>query len=141
MVAIERFSKHVELVPLKDKAPATADVLPRVGVPAEVVTDNGTEFAAEFAELFEPDGAADCIVKVLKEALWKACYEAADPAAWEKGLPELLLGYRCSPQASTRYSLYQLLYGGVAPVMPPVQERVEQPLDFEDPRAAAYLAR
>ncbi|PNH08221.1 PHD and RING finger domain-containing protein 1 [Tetrabaena socialis] len=63
---------------------------------------------------------------VLTEALRKACYEAADPAAREKGLPELLLGYRCSPQASTRYSPYQLLYGGIVP-----------PLDFEDTAAAA----
>ncbi|PNH09248.1 Retrovirus-related Pol polyprotein from transposon [Tetrabaena socialis] len=158
MVAIEHFSKHVELIPLKDKAPATvarawADVLARFGAPAEVVTDNGAEFAAEFAELLErcyidhrttsaghpqADGAAERIVRVLKEALRKACYEAADPAAWEKGLPELLLGYRCSPQASTRYSPYQLLYGGIVPVVPPaVRERFEQPLDFEDPRAAA----
>ncbi|PNG99676.1 Pro-Pol polyprotein, partial [Tetrabaena socialis] len=152
------FSKHVELVPLKDKAPATvarracADVLACFGVPAEVVTDNDAEFAAEFAELLErcfidhpttsaghpqADGAAERIVKVLKEALRKACYEAADPAAWEKGLPELLLCYRCSPQASTHFSPYQLLYGGTVAVVPPaVQERFEQPLDFEDPRAA-----
>ncbi|PNH09774.1 Pro-Pol polyprotein, partial [Tetrabaena socialis] len=158
MAAIEHFSKHVELFPLKDKAPATvarawADVLARFGAPAEVVTDIGAEFAAEFAELLErcfidhrttsaghpqADGAAERIVRVLKEALRKACYEAADPAAWEKGLPELLLGYRCSPQASTRYSPYQLLYGGIVPVVPPaVRERFEQPLDFEDPSAAA----
>ncbi|PNH03441.1 Retrovirus-related Pol polyprotein from transposon [Tetrabaena socialis] len=143
MVAIEHFSKHVELIPLKDKAPATvarawADVLARFGAPAEVVTDNGAEFAAEFAELLErcyidhrttsaghpqADGAAERIVKVLKEALRKACYEAADPAAWEKGLPELLLGYRCSPQASTRYSPYQLLYGGIVPVVPPARAK------------------
>ncbi|PNH10905.1 Retrovirus-related Pol polyprotein from transposon [Tetrabaena socialis] len=155
MVAIEHFSKHVELVPLKDKAPATvaqawADVLARFGAPAEVVTDNGAEFAAEYAELLErcfidhrttsaghsqADGAAERIVRVLMEALRKACYEAGDPAAWE---PELVLGYRCSPQASTRYSPYQLLYGGIVPVVPPaVRERFEQPLDFEDPCAAA----
>ncbi|PNH01236.1 Retrovirus-related Pol polyprotein from transposon [Tetrabaena socialis] len=158
LVAIEHFSKHVEIVPLKDKTPASvarawSDVLARFGAPAEVVTDNGTEFAADFAELLErcfidhrttspghpqADGAAERIVKVLKEALRKACYEAADPAAWEKGLPELLLGYRCSPQASTRYSPYQLLYGGIVPVVPPaVRERFQQPLDFEDTAAAA----
>ncbi|PNH08223.1 Pro-Pol polyprotein [Tetrabaena socialis] len=142
MVAIEHFSKHVEIVPLKDKTPAAvarawSDVLARFGAPAEVVTDNGTEFAELLERCLidhrttspghpQADGAAERIVKVLTEALRKACYEAADPAAREKGLPELLLGYRCSPQASTRYSPYQLLYGGIVP-----------PLDFEDTAAAA----
>ena len=158
MIAIEHFSKHVEVVPLQDKtaarvAAAFADVLARFGAPAEVLTDNGTEFSDEFAALLErcfidhrhtspghpqADGAAERVVKVVKEALRKACHEAADPAAWVKALPELLLGYRCSPQASTRYSPYQLLYGGVLPVVPPsVRERWAKPIDFDDCEAAA----
>jgi hypothetical protein len=50
----------------------------------------------------QADGAAERVMKVVKEALRKVCYEVKDPQAWEKALPELLLGYRCSPQASTR---------------------------------------
>ena len=164
MIAIEHFSKHIEVIPLLDKtadrvAAAFADVLARFGAPAEVLTDNGGEFAGEFAALLErcfidprhtspnhpqADGAAERIVKVVKESLRKACYEAADPTAWIKQLPELLLGYRCSPQASTRYSPYELLYGGVRPVVPPaVRERLESPIDFDDIAAAAdsLLAR
>ena len=158
MVAIEHFSKHIEVEPLLDKTPARVAraysyVLARFGAPAEVVTDNGAEFEAEFAELLErcfidhrptsashpqADGAAERVVKVVKAALRKACYEAQDPQAWEKGLPELLLGYRCSPQASTRFSPYQLLYGGVAPVVPPaVRERLSPPINFDDVEAAA----
>ena len=164
MIAIEHFSKHIEVTPLLDKtadrvATAFADVLARFGAPAEVLTDNGSEFAGEFAALLErcfidprhtspghpqADGAAERIVRVVKESLRKACYEAADPAAWSKRLPELLLGYRCSPQMSTRYSPYELLYGGVRPVVPPsVRERFALPIDFDNTTAASesLLAR
>ncbi|PNH10240.1 Pro-Pol polyprotein, partial [Tetrabaena socialis] len=157
MVVIEHFSKHVELLPLPDKtaactARAFADVLARFGAPAEVLTDNGREFEGEFAEQLErcfighrhtspghpqADGAAERVVQVLKDVLRKACYEAAEASAWELAIPDLLLGYRCSPQKSTRYSPYELLYGGITPIIPPaVRERLLEPIDFEDPAAA-----
>ncbi|PNH02898.1 Gypsy retrotransposon integrase-like protein 1 [Tetrabaena socialis] len=124
IVAIEHFSKHVEIVPLKDKAPAAvarawSDVLARFGAPAEVVTDNGTEFAAKFAELL-----ARCVV---------------DRRTTSPGHPQAVAAERIV-KASTSYSPYQLLYGGIVPVVPPAagrRERFQQPLDFEDAAAAA----
>ncbi len=66
---------------------------------------------------------------------------AAHPGAAAAGtlvVPELLLGYRCSPQLSARYSPYQLLYGGVAPVIPwAVRKRLSPPVDFDDAALAA----
>ncbi|PNH09229.1 hypothetical protein TSOC_004161, partial [Tetrabaena socialis] len=132
MVVIE----HVELLPLSDKTAAVHGVL----------TDNGREYEAEQLERCfidhrhtspdypQADGAAERVVQVLKDA----CYEAADAAAWELAIPDLLrLGYRCSQQKSTRYSPYELLYGGVAPIIPPaVKERLLGLIDFEDPAAA-----
>ncbi|PNH09483.1 hypothetical protein TSOC_003907 [Tetrabaena socialis] len=91
MVAIEHFSKHVELAPAT-VVWAWADVLARFSAPAEVVTDISARMAAEFVQLLErcfidhrttstghpqAEGATERIVKVLKEALRKACYKAA----------------------------------------------------------------
>ena len=58
LVAIEHFSKHIELIPLPDKkamhtAYALSQVLGRFGAPAEVVTDLGKEFMGEFEELLQ----------------------------------------------------------------------------------------
>ncbi len=57
LVAIEHFSKHVELVPLCGKTAAEvaqvvlSHVIARFGAPAEILTDRGTEFEAEFDAL------------------------------------------------------------------------------------------
>ena len=56
MVAIEHFSKQIELYPLPSKharftTAAFRDVIARYGAPAEVVTDQGTEFEEEFSSL------------------------------------------------------------------------------------------
>ena len=57
LVFIEHFTKWVELVPLPDKSAASTAwallefVLSRMGAPAEVVTDQGSEFKGEFETL------------------------------------------------------------------------------------------
>ena len=120
-------------------------------------TDNQSEFEGEFAALLErcyvdhrhaspghpqADGAAERIVRVVKDALRKACYESADPARWDRALPHLLLGYRCSPQAATQYSPFRLLHGGVEPQVPAaVREGFAEPLSFEDAAAATESLR
>ncbi|GFR48414.1 hypothetical protein Agub_g10309 [Astrephomene gubernaculifera] len=150
MVAIEHFSKHIELIPLPDKtAKSTAqaflsNVLARFSAPAEVLTDRGAEWQGEFAALLEQcaidhretsaehpqtDGAAERIVQVVKRGLRKYCAQEGRAQAWDEFLPWMALGYRCSPQASTRMTPYFLLYG-VDPVVPPaVRERFAEPLD------------
>ena len=55
-IAVEHFSKHVELVPLRDKTPAETaaamtEVLCRFAAPAETVTDGGGEFEDAFDDL------------------------------------------------------------------------------------------
>jgi hypothetical protein len=57
LVCIEHFFKWVEVIPLKSKKPSeTRDafiqaMLTRFGAPAEVPTDRGGEFEAEFAKM------------------------------------------------------------------------------------------
>ncbi|PNH01983.1 Retrovirus-related Pol polyprotein from transposon, partial [Tetrabaena socialis] len=161
MIAIEHFSKHIELVPLRDKTAACVahaflqHVLARFSAPAEVLTDQGTEFQGEFDTLLrecfidhrttsaghpQSDGAAERVVQLVKRGLRKYCHERQAPNCWDQDLPWLALGYRCSPQASTLLSPYRLLYG-VDPVVPPgVCARWERPLDLSMPDRDALWA-
>ena len=151
MVCIEHYSKWVELVPLKSKessevASAFAlHVLSRFGACAEVVTDQGREFEGDFADLLEgafidhrttsanhpqADGLAERMVQTLKRSLKKLVEASGKVEDWADMVPWVALGYRCSPQRSTRFSPYQLLYG-VPPTIPPaVKERLQEPLDL-----------
>jgi hypothetical protein len=156
MVAVEHFSKHVELIPLRDKtaaetAAAFAHVLCRFGAPAEVVTDGGGEFAGAFDQLLtscfvdhrvtsphhpQANGLAERIVQVVKRGLRKLC-ESKSTAQWDEQLPWVALGYRCSKQSSTGFSPYELLYAR-QPVFPSaVQPKLEGELDFGNVEAAA----
>jgi transposase InsO family protein len=108
MVAIEHFSKHVELVPLPNKLAATTaaafaqHVLGRFGSCAEVVTDRGTEWDAEFDTLLkdsmidhrhtsayhpQADGLAERAVQTLKRALRKMCEAKKSKQDWDLQLP------------------------------------------------------
>ena len=158
LVAIEHFSKHIELIPMPDKlafhtAYAFSQVLGRFGAPAEVITDLGKEFLGEFEELLQTcfidhrqtspnhpaaNGLAERAVQTVKRSLRK--YLADGPVKeqdWEVHLPWILLGYRASVQASTRMSPFEMLYARRPTVPPAVRERFLVPLTFEDADAAA----
>jgi hypothetical protein len=158
MVCIEYFSKHVELIPLPDKRPETtahaflSHVLARFGSCAEVVTDQGTEWRGAFDALLEScfidhrttapnhpqaDGLAEHIVQTVKNALRKLCEQCADVRSWDESIHWVALGYRCSPQSSTGFSPYELLYAR-RPVIPPaIVQQLQAPLSFDCPVTAA----
>jgi hypothetical protein len=153
MVAIEYYSKMCELVPITSKhASVTAyafshNVLGRYGAMAEVITDQGTEWEGAFDAMLreamvdhrhtspgrpQSDGLAERCVQTVKNSLRKLLEQHPDKE-WDTLVPYLALGYRCSPQASTGFSPYELLYS-VAPTIPPaVKERLTEPLDFMTP--------
>jgi hypothetical protein len=156
MIAVEHFSKHVELLPLADKTPeetaaAAAQILCRFGAPAEVVTDGGGEWGGKLHELLEScfvdhrvtspfhpqaNGLAERVVQVVKRSLRKLC-ETKQTTQWDLQLPWVALGYRCSKQSSTGFTPYELLYAR-QPVFPSqLQEKLEEPIDFDDAKAAA----
>ena len=131
LVMIEHFSKWVELVtmPRKESKFTAAAFLHRVltmfGAPAEVLTDQGTEFEGEFQELLETslvdhrrtsrdhpqaDGLAERCVQSVKIALRKYSTEV-NPSTWDQHLPWIAMGYRFSVQKSLGYSPYFLLFG------------------------------
>ncbi|KXZ49774.1 hypothetical protein GPECTOR_19g225 [Gonium pectorale] len=132
LVCVEAWTKHVEMIPLRTKGSQEvanaflANVLARFSAPAEVVSDGGTKFQGAFAALLEQcfidhrvtspnhpqaNGAAERVVQICKRALLKYCAEQGTTAAWVDYLPWILLGYRCSAQASTGKSPFELMYG------------------------------
>ena len=158
MVMVEHFSKHIEVAAIPTKTSENtakallAHVITRFGACAEVLTDNGTEFRGEFQQLLEDcfidhrttspqhpqaDGLAERAVQTIKHALIKHVKTSAKPKEWDQYLQWVVLGYRCSKQASTKLSPYEMLYG-VAPVIPPaVHEGFSEPIDMDDPELAA----
>jgi hypothetical protein len=123
MVAVEHFFKHAAFFAPRSKRPdetsrGLLELVARFSAPADVVTDRGGEFQGAFQELLQQcfvnhrltsaghpqaDGAAErLLVRVVKAALRKHCGGRTD--IWDLQLPWLVLAYRCSPQASTRYS-------------------------------------
>ena len=156
MIAVEHFSKHIELLPLADKTPeetaaAAAQILCRFGAPAELVTDGGGEWGGKFHELLEfcfvdhrvtspfhpqANGLAERVVQVVKRSLRKLC-ETKQTTQWDQQLPWVALGYRCSKQSSTGFTPYELLYAR-QPVFPSqLQQKLEEPIDFDNADAAA----
>ncbi len=158
MLMIEHFTKHIELVAIPAKEAQhtarafLAGVVSRFGASAEVLTDNGAEFAAEFDQLLEEcfidhrhtspahpqaDGLAERAIQSVKRALKTHVAATASTDDWDVYMHWLGLGYRCSRQSATGLSPYEMLYG-TAPVIPPaIRERFAEPLDLDDPDAAA----
>jgi hypothetical protein len=137
-IAIEHFSKHIEVAAIPNKEAETTRavflslVLCRFGACAEVVTDQGTEWQGAFHELLsqsfidhritspshpQANGLTERAVQTVKLSLGKHCSQSANPDDWDTQLHYIALGYRCSPQASTKVSPFELMYG-VAPVLP-----------------------
>jgi hypothetical protein len=153
VVMVEATTKWVELVAIPSKhahhvaAAFNERVLARFGAPAEVCTDNGTEFQGEFEALLQQhdidhritssyhpqaNGLAERIVLVLKQQLRKYVLQHGR-RLWDSFLPRIEMGYRMSRQRSTGYSPYELVYGR-API-PPAHLRAtfDTPLDVESP--------
>jgi site-specific DNA-cytosine methylase len=159
-IAIEHFSKHIEVAAIPNKEAGTtsavflAQVLCRFGACGEVVTDQGTEWQAQFHELLsrsfidhrmtspshpQANGLTERAVQTFKSALAKYCAQENSAEEWDLHLHYIALGYRCSPQASTRVSPFELMYG-VAPVLPvAARPAFEQALEYPEVPLLAQL--
>ena len=97
----------------------------RVGVPEEILTDQGTNFTSQLlSEVYrlldikpirttpyhhQTDGLVERFNGTLKAMLKKTVSEEGKD--WDHLLPYLLFAYREVPQASTGFSPFELLYG------------------------------
>uniref|UniRef100_K7EX21 Integrase catalytic domain-containing protein n=1 Tax=Pelodiscus sinensis TaxID=13735 RepID=K7EX21_PELSI len=130
LVVIDYATRYPEAVPLRNITASTVaeelvKIFARVGLPEEILTDQGTNFTSnlmkELCRLFrvralrtsvyhpQTDGLAERFNRTLKGMLKKFAQE--DPSGWDRALPALMFAVREVPQASTGFSPFELLYG------------------------------
>ncbi len=130
LVLVDYAMRYPEAVPLrsisaKSVAEALFRLISRVGIPKEILTDQGTAFMSRtIKELYEllgiksvrtsvyhpqTDGLVERFNRTLKTMVRKFVKE--DAKNWDKWLEPLLFAVREVPQASTGFSPFKLLYG------------------------------
>lgn len=130
LVVCDYATRFPEAFPLRTiTAPAVlrclVQLFSRVGVPDEIVTDQGTNFTSRLLQLFhqqlgisaikttpyhpQTDGLVERFNQTLKKMLQK--FVADTGRDWDQWLPFMLFAYREVPQASTGFSPFELLYG------------------------------
>ncbi|XP_052710767.1 uncharacterized protein LOC128185133 [Crassostrea angulata] len=130
LTIIDFATRYPEAVALSGKetervAEALVDVFSHVGVPREILTDQGTQFTSdvmkEVSRLlslkritttpYHPmcNGLVEKFNGTLKQMLKRMCAER--PKDWDKYLSALLFAYREVPQESLGFSPFELLYG------------------------------
>ena len=123
-------TRFPEALPLRSiKTPkiinALVNLFARVGIPEEILTDQGTTFNSKLMKQlhqqlrisgihtipFHPktDGLVECINQTLKSMLRKFVSDTGRD--WDKWLSFVLFAYREVPQASTGLLPFELLYG------------------------------
>ena len=158
IVVMDYLTKWCEVLAVPTKTAATVadffleNVIARHGCPKTVISDNGGEFQAEFAALLQSfnidhrhsspnhpatNGLVEHFNGTLVTALRKCV--ATDSTRWDKAIPLVLLGYRSTLQASTRYSPFYMLYAR-QPVLP--MEARQDTIDvsnLSDDRASSMI--
>ena len=130
LVLVDYATRYPEAVPLrtisaKSVAQALFQVISRVGIPKEILTDQGTSFMSRtLRELYgllgvksirtsvyhpQTDGLVERLNKTLKSMIRKFIHEEERNLA--KWLDPLLFAVREVPQASTGFSPFELLFG------------------------------
>ncbi|KAL2082862.1 hypothetical protein ACEWY4_020635 [Coilia grayii] len=130
LVIADYATRYPEAFPLRNikarqVANAFLQLVTRVGVPREVLTDQGTNFTSSLLKdvykylgikgikttPYHPqtDGLVERFNKTLKSMLRKFVSDSGSD--WDDWLPYLLFAYREVPQASTGFSPFELLYG------------------------------
>ena len=129
LVVRDYATRYPEAIPMKTVdaehvAEELVTMFTRVGVPREILTDQGTNFTSKLlSELYrllhvrpirtspyhpQTDGLVERFNETLKSMLRKTAQKGKD---WDKLLPYLLFAYREVPQASTGFSPFELMYG------------------------------
>ena len=130
LVIVDYATRYPEAVPLRNieaitVAEALWNVWTRVGVPDEIITDNGTQFTAEVMQAMhhligvkpmtttpyhaQANGLVERFNATLKQMLKRLCLD--HPRDWHRYIPAVLFAYREVPQESMRFSPFELLYG------------------------------
>ncbi|KAL0151935.1 hypothetical protein M9458_052742, partial [Cirrhinus mrigala] len=129
LVISDYATRYPEAYPLRDVtakqiASALLKFFSQVGVPKEVLSDQGTNFMSRIRQQVyqllgikrvrttpyhpQTDGLVERFNQTLKNMLKKFVSDSGKD--WDKWLPYLLFAYREVPQASTGFSSFELLY-------------------------------
>ena len=130
LTLVDYATRYPEAVPLKKiTTEAVAEVLlniySRVGIPEEVLTDQGTQFMSECMQEVSRLLSIICLTSMpyhpicnglverwngtLKSMLKRLCQD--QPKQWHRLINPVLFAYREVPQELTGFSPFQLLYG------------------------------
>jgi hypothetical protein len=134
LVAIDKFSKWIEAVPVTNQEATTAvkffeSIIYRYGEPNSIITNNGTNFTSgefqesakelgikiKYASVAHPksngqvEKANRLVYAGLKKRLLRPLKRAA--GAWVEELPSVLWSLRTTPNSSTGYTPLFLLFG------------------------------
>ena len=130
LTLVDYATRYPEAVPLKKitteaVAEALLDIYSRVGIPEEVLTDQGTQFMSEYMQEvsrllsikgltstpYHPicNGLVERWNGTLKSMLRRLCQD--QPKQCARLINPVLFAYREVPQESTGFSPFQLLYG------------------------------
>ena len=130
LVVCDYATRYPEAVALRStEAPHIAEelvqIFSRVGIPEEILTDQGANFMSQLLkEVYkflrikpiwtspyhpQTDGLVERFNQTLKAMMWKMTMSKG--RSWDKVLPYVLFAYREVLQASTRFSPFELLYG------------------------------
>ena len=153
LVAVDKFTKWIEAKPIRKCDGATAlkfvkELVVRFGLPHSIITDNGTNFVKgeleeycyeqgirlDVASVAHPQSngqvekANGLILAGIKPRLEAPLHRAA--GAWAEELPSVLWGLRTTPNRSTGFTPFFLVYGSEA-VLP-------TDILHDSPRVSAY---
>ena len=130
LVICDYATQHPETIALPDITAETVaehliTLFTRVGIPAEILNDQGANFMSALLKALykrlniksirtspyhpQSDGLVERFNQTLKAMLRK--FVSENNHNWDKDLPYLLFAYREVPQASTGFSPFELLYG------------------------------
>ncbi len=130
LVICDYSTRYPEAIPLrsieaKKIANELVKLFSRVGIPKEILTDQGSNFTSKLLkEIYhmlsirgittspyhpQTDGLVERFNGTLKSMIRK--FVDKDPRCWDEMLPYLLFAYREVPQESTGFSPFELMYG------------------------------
>ena len=130
LVICDYATRYPEAIPLRSIdaehiAEELIQMFSRVGIPREILTDQGSNFTSQLlSEVYrllhiqpirtspyhpQTDGLVERFNQTLKAMLRRTANEEGKD--WDKWVPYLLFAYREVPQSSTGFSPFELVYG------------------------------
>lgn len=130
LTIIDCATRFPEAIPLREIdtisiAESLVEVFSRVGVPNEILSDNGSQFKSDLMKEIHrllsiqaihsspyhatSNGCVERMNGTLKAMLKKTCID--HPEDWDRYIPAVLFAYREIPNDTLKFSPFELLYG------------------------------